>query len=331
MHFSYESEIALPTSPGAELQRRLDPDNPRLSNGENIMSILLRRLPRILFILRHTWKEAVSGVKVILVAAKLEFDAEYATDYSKLLELWAKVDGSTAGTSEHDEALREFQNHMDAFIKRIAADPDYKDLMQDLGDLNAIGHLKQLLSKLLELRAKVDSSPPGTSEHDEAVHELQTYVDAVIELNEPDYEGLLDLRDIECLKQLLGGPAYKGLVEEQATELVEQTSIEDAELMERLQLMREGNLAFPELEQLFQETLPIDVPSIVLPDLLPRYRTTDTSVAKLGSSFIEGYEDRIAEALVPETGTAPSTSSLVPGTADINIDADLPDVDWLPV
>ena len=315
-----------------------------------------------------------------LVSLKLRFfDAEYRTDYSKLLELRAKVDDSTAGTSEHVEARREFRNHLDTMIERIKNDPDYENL--DHCDLESLRHvlvegydkasgfkdfMDTLLvnwaylelrffdaeyrtdySKLLELRAKVDDSTAGTSEHVEARREFQNHMDAMIERikNDPDYENLmrvLDCCDIVDLMQRLGGSAYKGLAEkcngeldeairrtseeEQVGELLKQAAIEDAELMEHLQLMREGNLAFPELEQLFQETLPIDVPSIVLPDLLPRYRTTDTSVAKLGSSFIEGYEDRIAEALVPETGTAPSTSSLVPGTADI-IDGDLFDRD----
>ena len=315
-----------------------------------------------------------------LVSLKLRFfDAEYTKDYRELLELRAKVDDSTAGTSEHVEARREFRNHLDAMIERIKNDPDYENL--DHCDLESLRHVllvgfdkesgwRELAvtldvnwvslklrffdaeytkdyRELLELRAKVDDSTAGTSEHDEALRALQNHLDAMIERikNDPDYKNLMrdwDCCDIVELMQRLGGSAYKGPAEkcdgdldesiprtseeEQVGELLKQAAIEDAELMEHLELMREGNLTFPELEQLFQETLPIDVPSIVLPDLLPRYRTTDTSVAKLGSSFIEGYEDRIAEALVPETGTAPSTSSLVPGTADI-IDGDLFDGD----
>ena len=307
-----------------------------------------------------------------LVALELRFfDAEYATDYSKLLELRAKIDGSTAGTSEH----RELQNHVDAMIKRIKNDPDYENL--DCCDLESLRHVlegafdrgsgwQDLLaslsvnwvalklrffdaeyatdySKLLELRAKIDGSTAGTSEHDEALHELQNHVDAMIKRikNDPDYENLMRVLDycgIVDLAQRLGGSAYKELVEkrngelepirrnsaeEQATELAEEQATELTEQAAIKFMEQQGELSpqeLQELQQMLGDTL----------EQLQQAADLDVSAEELSSGFIERHADLIASALAPNLGTAPSTADLVPDLTDIN-DGDLLEADLLHV
>ena len=262
------------------------------------------------------------------------FDAEYRTDYRELLELRAKVDDSTAGTSEHVEARREFQNHMDAMIERIKNDPDYENLMRVLDCCDIVDLMQRLGGSAYKglaekCNGELDEAIRRPSEEEQFREDLEQAMERIRKhLKQAAIEDAELMEHLQLMREgNLAFPELEQLLEEQATELVEQTSIEDAELMERLQLMREGNLAFPELEQLFQETLPIDMPSIVLPDPLPRYPSADTSARELSSRFLEGYEVSIAAALAPDTGTAPGTSDLVPGTDDII--GDLLEADFL--
>lgn len=88
---------------------------------------------------------ALETVYKTVIASVLIDDPAYTTDYSKLLDLHARVDSLTPGTPESDEALVEVDLHLRSIAVRIQNDPDYAEVMQEL--MNA---QETLISKVLE-------------------------------------------------------------------------------------------------------------------------------------------------------------------------------------
>ena len=279
--------------------------------------------------------ESVREFIEVWSVVSLAFAPKYSTDFSELLELRAKLNDSTPGTSEHDEALHELQNHMEDFITRIDNDYNLVDLKP-----NQVERLKEIFGgsayrKLVEKRNGELDEPIRRNSAEEQATELTEQ--AAIEFME---QGELSPQELQELQQMLGDTLEQleqaaDLTEEQVVEQLEQAAfklVEQGELvpqelqqmlgdtLEQLeqaadlteeqlaelgQLVEQGELSFPEFQQRLGDPPPQDVSR---------------------SNFMDGHEARIAAAFAPDTGTAPGTSYLVPDTDDI-IDGDLPDVD----
>ena len=271
--------------------------------------------------------ESVREFIEVWSVVSLAFAPKYSTDFSELLELRARLNDSTPGTSEHDEALHELQNHMEAFITRIDYDYNLVDLKP-----NQVERLKEIFGgsayrKLVEKRNGELDEPIRRNSAEEQATELTEQ--AAIEFME---QGELSPQELQQLQQMLGDTLEQleqaadltkeqvveqfkqaaDLTEEQAAELAEQ----GAELIKQnsinptdLQRIQDGEVSYQELQQMLRDTLPQDVSR---------------------GNFIEGHEASIAIGLAPDTGPAPSTSDLVPGTDDIS-DGDLLEADLLHV
>ena len=234
--------------------------------------------------------ESVREFIEVWSVVSLAFAPKYSTDFSELLELRAKLNDSTPGTSEHDEALHELQNHMEDFITRIDNDYNLVDLKP-----NQVERLKEIFGgsayrKLVEKRNGELDEPIRRNSAEEQATELTEQ--AAIEFME---QGELSPQELQELQQMLGDTLEQL---EQAADLTEE------QLAELGQLVEQGELSFPEFQQMLGDPPPRD-----------------------GSSgqLMEGHEVSIAAELTPDPGTTPGPPSLGIGTPDI--DGDLPDFD----
>ena len=143
---------------------------------------------------------AIEGVYKSLIASALIHDPAYATDYSELRELHARVDSLTPGTPESDEALRELEDHLSSIATRFENDPDYAEPMQEL--MNAYD---TLIQKVLEdpayegLSEQLQSADPfsffelleeQSAKLPDQDANLQELSSGFVELPEQAYEGL---------------------------------------------------------------------------------------------------------------------------------------------
>lgn len=97
----------------------------------------------------------IQSLQKELIARALVDNPDYATDYSELQELHARVDSLTPGTPESEEALRELAHHLSAIYIRIENDPDYESITQELDNA-----LEEIIQQVL-----ADPAYLGLREH----------------------------------------------------------------------------------------------------------------------------------------------------------------------